>query len=103
MRHEGDGDRISEWCALYSNQMIGTGSGGLGNKRMNEDYPNHSNIKIGQNIERPGHLETCCHSNSCEKPSAKAGVKNFQKRKIIRTMIIRLGGKSNPLGGAPEF
>ena len=24
-------------------------------------------------------LATCCHSNSCEKPSANAGVKNSQK------------------------
>ena len=28
-------------------------------------------------------LETCCHSNSSEKPSANAGVKNSQKSKII--------------------
>ena len=27
--------------------------------------------------------ETCCHSNSSEKPSANAGVKNSQKSKII--------------------
>ena len=27
--------------------------------------------------------ETCCHSNSSEKPSANAGVKNSQNSKII--------------------
>ena len=34
-----------------------TGTGGFGNKRMSEDHPNDSIIKIGQNIEMsPGHL-----------------------------------------------
>ena len=28
--------------------------------------------------------ETCCHSDSSEKPSANAGVKNSQKSRIIR-------------------
>ena len=30
-------------------------------------------------------LETCCHSNSCEKPSANAGVKNLKRSKIINS------------------
>ena len=28
-------------------------------------------------------LETCCHSDSCEKPLANAGVKNSQISKLI--------------------
>ena len=32
--------------------------------------------------------ESCCHSNSAEKPSANAGVENSQKSKIIIIIII---------------
>ena len=61
---------------VFSHQRIGTGTGGLGNKRTNCDHPNDCIIKIDQNTEKsPGNL-TCCHSNSSEKPSGNAGVKN---------------------------
>ena len=42
--------------------------------------------------------ETCCHSNSCEKPSANASMKNLQltlvwktlKRKLLQIIIIMI-------------
>ena len=40
------------------------------------DHPDYSIIKIGLNTENI--RETCCHSVSCEKPSANAGEKNSQ-------------------------
>ena len=44
-----------------------------------EGHLNYSNIKIGQNTKKVSwRLEpTCCHSNSCEKQSAHAGVKKL--------------------------
>ena len=35
--------------------------------------------------------ETCCHSNTSEKPSANAGVKNSQRSKIICNRIASVG------------
>ena len=45
---------------------------------MSGDHPNNSIIENSQNTEKsPGRLEeTCCHSDSSEKPSALADVKN---------------------------
>ena len=54
---EGDGDTNSNWRTRYSHQRIGTGTGGLGNKRTSKNRPNYSIIKIGQNTEEiPGDL-----------------------------------------------
>ena len=50
---------------------------------MRGDHPNYCINEIGQNTEKSpgGRLEeTCCHSNSSEKTSANAGVKNSQER-----------------------
>ena len=46
MEHENDGDTNSNWCARYSNQVIGTGNGGLGNKRTSGDQPNYKSARI---------------------------------------------------------
>ena len=55
--HEGDGDSNYNWCSRYSHQSIGTGTGGLGNKRTNRDHPNYNFIKIDQNTEKsPGDM-----------------------------------------------
>ena len=48
---------------------------------MSGDHPNDSLIENGQNTKKsPGDLrrleETCCHSDSSEKPSANADMKN---------------------------
>ena len=41
--------------ALDSHQRIGTGTGGLRNKRTSRDHPNYRIVEIGQNIEKsPG-------------------------------------------------
>ena len=41
-------------------------------------------VKLKEYWEKSWRIEeTCCHSNSCEKPSANAGVKNHRKSKII--------------------
>ena len=54
---------------------------GLGNKKTSGENPNSSFTKIGLNIEeRPWRLEEAHgHSNSSEKPSANAGMKNSQR------------------------
>ena len=54
---------------------------GLESWRTGTDYPNDSITENGQNTEKsPGDLrkleETCCHSNSSEKPSANTDVRN---------------------------
>ena len=52
MEHESDSG-TNQYC----HQRIGTGSGGLWNKRMSGDHPNDSIIKISQNTEKsPGDL-----------------------------------------------
>ena len=57
--------------------------GGLGIWQTGRDYPNDSITENGQNPETsPGRLEdTCCHSNSSEKPSANTDVKNSINKK----------------------
>ena len=57
MEHESDGDTNCNWCTWYSQQRVGTETGGLGNKRTREDHPNDSIIKISHNTEKsPGDL-----------------------------------------------
>ena len=85
MEHESDGDTNCNRCTRYSQQRIGTGTGGLEIKRMSGDYPNYSIVEIDQNTKKnPWRLEeTCCLSDSSGKPSVYAGVKSYQKSKII--------------------
>ena len=57
MDYESDSDTNCNWGARYSHQRVGTGNGGLGNKRTSGEHPNDSFIKIGQNTEKiPGDL-----------------------------------------------
>ena len=57
MEYEGDGDTICNWCARYSHQKVGTGTGGLGNKRTSGDHPNNRIVEICHNSkESPGDL-----------------------------------------------
>ena len=103
MRHESDGDTNSNWLTQY--QRIGTGTGGLRNKRTSEDHLNYSIVEISQNTKKsPGDLETCCHTNCSEKPSASVDVKNSRNGKMkLQTGtkevqdLARLGVKGNPL------
>ena len=52
MEHEDDGYINSNCCSRYSQQRIGTETGGLGNKRVRGDNPNNSIIAICQNTEK---------------------------------------------------
>ena len=46
------------------------GTGELGNKRTSGDHLKNSIDAISQNTEKiPGEDETCCHSDSSDKPS----------------------------------
>ena len=58
VKHESDFYTISNWCSWYSHRRIGTGTGGLGNKRTSGEHPNYSNVEISQKIEKsPGDLK----------------------------------------------
>ena len=50
------------------------GTGGLGSWGTSWDHPNYNIVENGQILRRIE--ETCCHSNSSERPSANADVKN---------------------------
>ena len=64
--------------------MIGKKTRGLGNKRTNGDNPNYSMAEISQNTEKcTKDFGRRCQSDSSERPSANADVKNFQGVKII--------------------
>ena len=78
MEHESDGDTNFNYYSWYSQQRIGTRTG---NKGSNGHHPNCYIIKIGQNTEKnPERLKKFwCHSKSCEKLSANAGVKNSKR------------------------
>ena len=72
IEHESDDDNSCNWCARYTHQRIGTGTGGLENKWTRRDHPNYRIIKIGQNTEKsPGdlrsYLMTIC---TCRKTAA---------------------------------
>ena len=75
VEHESDVYANCNWCSWYSRRRIIKGTRGLGKKRTSGDHPNY--------WDRPEYWEefwrlegTCCHSNSNEKPSANADVKN---------------------------
>ena len=85
MEHKSEGDTNCNWCAEYSHQRIGTGTGGLANKRTTGDHLNYSIIEICQNTKKsPGDLiRLAVTQDFSEKPSANAGVENSQMSKII--------------------
>ena len=77
MEHEDDGDTNCNWCTLKHRQRIGKGTERFENKRTSGDYLDYSKWRL---------KETCCHSDSSEKPSAKTPVKNSQKNNNDRIM-----------------
>ena len=92
MEHEGDGDTNCNRCTRYNRQRIGKWTGRLGNKRPPP--------RLKHYYDRPEYREefwrleeTCCHSNSSEKPSANACEKNSQRSKII--IMIKRETSSN--------
>ena len=52
MEHESDSNNNGNWCAWYSHQRIGKGTGGIWNGRTSRDHPNYWIIEIGQNTEK---------------------------------------------------
>ena len=58
MEHEGNGDANFNWRTWSSPQSISKETGRLGNKRINENHPDYSIFKIGQNTKKsPGDLK----------------------------------------------
>ena len=74
---------------MHSVQKIGTGTGGLGNKRTSRDYPNYSIVKIDQNTEgSPRNLRRLLLLKSQWETNSYAGVKNSQMSKIIKILMM---------------
>ena len=71
VEHAGDNYTSCNWCFWYGKKRIIKGSEGLRSWRTSGDYPNNSIIENGQNTE-----ESSGDSNSSERPSANADVKN---------------------------
>ena len=78
MEHKGDNYTNWNWCVWNSNQMIIKETGGLG-VWQTSGGPS----KLQHYWERPEYWEeswrneeTCCHSNSSERPPTNADVKN---------------------------
>ena len=78
VEHESDDYTNCNWCSWYSQQRIGTRTGGLGNNGTGGDHPKYSIVEIGQEYwEESWRLEATC-SNSSERPLANTDVKNSQ-------------------------
>ena len=45
MEHEIENNTNCNWHTRYSHQRTGTRTGGLGNKRTNENHPNNNIVK----------------------------------------------------------
>ena len=89
MKHESDGDTNCNWCAWYSHQRFGTGTGGLGNKGRVETIQTTALLKSARILRRVFQIwEDLLSLKFQWKPSANAGVKNSQKSKIIMIIII---------------
>ena len=52
MKCESNRDTNCNWRARYSLQRIGTGTGGLENKRTSWNHPIYSILEIGQNTKK---------------------------------------------------
>ena len=87
MNHKSDGATNCNRCTWYSHQMIGNGTGGIGNNSTSGDHLNYSILKTSQNTEKsPGDFRR--H----EVPLTP--VKDYQltqeHKKIIRTNEFRV-------------
>ena len=70
-----DGGANCIWSTWNDFQRLGKEAGKVGNQRASRDNLNYSNTKLGQNTD-------CCHSDSSERQSTSASLKNS---KIIIT------------------
>ena len=77
VKHESDIYTNCDWCFCYSNYRIIKETEGLRSWRTIGNHPSDSIIEKDQYWEESWRLvETCCHSNSSERPSAKTDVKS---------------------------
>ena len=84
MVHKIDSDTNRNWSAGYTHQRIGTGTGGLGNKRTSGDHPNDSIKKIDQNTEKsPGDLRRLAITQT--------PVRNHQLAQLLKILIKKQG------------
>ena len=82
MEHEGDGDTNCNWCTWNNPQVLVKELEDLEIRGLMETIQTITLSRSTRILRRV--LETCCHSNSREKPSANASVKNSQRSKIIK-------------------
>ena len=76
MEHKGDSDTYGGWGTLNNLQRLVTGSEDMEIKEQVENFQTTALFWYPEYWEESRvHEETCCPSNSCEKPSVYAGVK----------------------------
>ena len=82
MEYEGYGDTNCCWCTWNNLQIPEKESEGTEDQGKNWIYLHNSAVKINKNSKkRP--KETCCHSDSSERPPANTGVKKLTRSRII--------------------
>ena len=82
--HENEVYTNCNWCSWYNQQRIIKWTGGLGNKRMNEDPLNNCIIAIGQNIEKsPGDLKRFAEKKTLVKDHQQTLMWKTPREKII--------------------
>ena len=88
MEHEGDGDINFNLCTWNDPQKFSKRSRGVRNQRTSWDNPNYSIVEARSDYWEeswwPG--VNCCHSNTSNRPSANADVKNVLG--VIYTIYI---------------
>ena len=58
IEHEDGGDTNCSWCTWNGPQRLVKETVGIGNKKKNQDHPDHSVVKIYKNIQKcPGNLK----------------------------------------------
>ena len=84
MEHENDSKTNCNWCAQYSHQRIGSGTGGFGNKMTSKDHPNYSIVEIAQNTKSPGDERRLVGT----KNSQKSKNNYFSLKKEMESLIM---------------
>ena len=89
IEHKGDGDTNCSWCTRNCPQGLEERTGGKENQWKNYDYRlQHCWDRLNNWEESWRPEETCCHSDSSQRPPTNAGVKNS----LIIIMIIIVTG-----------
>ena len=90
VEHESDDYTNCNWCSWYSQQRIGTRTGGLGNNETGGDWSNSTIIEIGKNTEKsPGDLRTLAITETPVKDHHSfRWCEKLSKSKIIIIIII---------------